>query len=66
MPVTGIVIDTGGVVRIVDRDLHLNILMRLHDSLKADGIIQTANSRSQRWFGGRLCINSQLNCCVSF
>lgn len=33
MSVTDIVIDTGGVVRIVDRDLHLNILMRLHDSL---------------------------------
>lgn len=66
MSVTDIVIDTGGVVRIVDRDLHLNILMRLHDSLKGDGVIQTANSRSQRWFGGRLCINSQLNCCVSF
>lgn len=46
MSVTDIVIDTGGVVRIVDRDLHLNILMRLHDSLKGDGVIQTVNSRS--------------------
>ncbi len=43
------------------RDLHLNILMRLHDSLRFDGVIELLTVDPSVGSADGLCINSQLN-----